>query len=116
MEEIDKQLLQYIKDNYHIKYSFTLTPKQATEELKVEKTEENLTEKIKPKIETRGRPSYFTMVKEYFEAIDKDTLLLPEISEKLGIPTDKLKDILPELNYYYDESTRLWHKRENNVK
>jgi hypothetical protein len=118
MEEIDKQLLQYIKDNYTIKYSFSLTPKQATEELKVKETEEKKTPKqetdetviTKPK--TRGRPSYYSMVEEFLSTLNGDSILLPELSEKLGIPTDKLGRLLPEFNYYYDEPTRLWHKRE----
>jgi len=111
MEEMDKQLLQYIKKNYHIKYSFVLTPKQELERPEeLSEVSEN-TEDTERK-ETRGRPSYYNMVKEFIEATNKDTLLLPELSEKIGVPTDKLSKLLPEFNYHYDEPTRLWHKRK----
>lgn len=115
--KLNEAIIRKLKEEFDIDFEIKFIPKKnsslATQERSTNSenlTSDKDTEEESASKKTRGRPSHKELVEEYLKTTDKDSYLLPDLSDKLGIHTSKLRDILPEFNYFYDEDTRLWKR------
>lgn len=113
--KLNEAIIKKIKEEFDIDFEIKFIPKNSTlvSQESSTNTESRSNKDVEEEVaskKTRGRPSHKELVEEYLKTTDKETYLLPELSDKLGIHTSKLRDILPEFNYFYDEETRLWKR------
>jgi len=115
-EKLNNALLEKLEEEFNIEFDIKLVPKDSTlaNSKRSIRNSENQTslpdEKASASKKSRGRPSHKELVEEYLNATNEDAYLLPDLSEKLGIHTSKLRDILPMFGYFYNEETKLWER------
>jgi len=112
-DKLNEAILEKIKEDFDIQFEIKLVPKEpilAKSEKSIRNSKKIPLEEESASKKNRGRPSHKELVEEYLKATDEDSYLLPDLSDKLGIPTSKLRDILPIFDYFYNEETKLWER------